>query len=123
MKPTNGMLRPAVERRRRPRAALNWPILITRGSSPHPMETTTINVSSEGFYCLLPEAVTAGERVECTIRIPAPNPDRSDAALRLQCRAQVLRVENYGVPGIFGVACRIEDYTVARLTPEHMPPA
>jgi len=87
------------------------------------METTTINVSADGFYCLLPEAVAAGERVDCTIRIPAHNQDRSDAALCLQCRAQVLRVENYGVPGIFGVACRIEDYTVARITPERMPSA
>jgi len=123
MKPTNGMLGPAVERRKRPRAALRWTVLVTRGSSRHPMETTTINVSADGFYCLLPEAVAAGERVDCTIRIPAHKQDRIDAALCLQCRAQVLRVENYGVPGIFGVACRIEDYTVARITPERMPSA
>src|SRR4030095_3476100 len=44
MKPTNGRLGPAVERRKRPRAALRWTVLVTRGSSRHPMETTTINV-------------------------------------------------------------------------------
>jgi hypothetical protein len=121
MKPGNGILGPVAERRKRPRAALHWAILITRGAYCQPLETTTINVSSEGFYCLLSEAVTAGERVECTIRIPARSQDRSDVWLCLQCRAQVLRVEKYGVPGIFGVAFRIEDYTVARLTPDRLP--
>jgi hypothetical protein len=123
MKPGNRTATPVAERRKRPRAALHCALLITRSAHGQPLETTTVNVSSEGFYCLLSEAVTAGERVECTIRIPARSQDRSDVWLCLQCRAQVLRVDQYGVPGMVGVAFHIEDYTIARLTPDRLPRA
>jgi len=110
--PSNGERMPAGERRRRPRAALHWAILITSKGAGHPIASTIKNISSQGFYCLVQESFQAGEYLECAVLIPAQNSADSEDLLCLQCRARVLRVDPATADGACGIACQIEDYSV-----------
>src|SRR5207249_1316068 len=101
------------ERRRRPRAALNWQIHISRNGHSHLITTTSKNISSEGFYCLAQELFKPGECVTCTIFIPTQQAGKSEDTVCLRCHVRVLRVEPAAMSGTFGVACQIEDYTVS----------
>jgi len=70
----------------------------------------TENLSSEGFYCVAPQRVAAGD-YECIVRIPAHAPQNPRQVLSLRCQAEVLRVEPLGNAG-FGIAARIRSYRV-----------
>jgi hypothetical protein len=104
---------PLGERRRRPRAALQWRIHIYRSGHSDPLVSTSKNISSQGFYCLAQESCEPGECLECSIFIPTQQ--AGEDTLRLKCSARVLRVEPAPNAG-FGLACQIEDYTLERLS-------
>jgi hypothetical protein len=98
------------ERRRRPRVAVFWPLYLSRERSHCPLQSRTTNLSSEGFYCLVSIPFTVGEKILCDILIPS----HVASALSLHCRATILRVETAGVESSYGIACRIEEYSVIR---------
>ena len=110
------------ERRSRPRVALQWVVHVSRPGGKHPVASLTRNVSSQGFYCLVQEALESGERVECTVVIPIPKSTRSDEVLWLKCQARVLRVEP-AEDTAFGTAFQIEEYTVVHPSPAQVSPA
>jgi hypothetical protein len=104
-----------VERRRRPRVRVHWPVLLFRRQtdkrsedSGATVETITRNLSSEGFYYLSGKRFTAGEWLRCRLQILPNNPGGVES--RLECRVQVMRVEDNVTNGLHGVACRTEDY-------------
>ena len=99
------------ERRRRTRIPLCWTVYLLRDASDRPIESRTKNISSEGFYCYVPEPLNAGDIIRCIIHVPAADPARSERTITIHCRARILRVEAVSV-ATFGVACRIEDYAV-----------
>jgi hypothetical protein len=105
------------ERRRRSRAALQWVVHVSRGGGQHVIASRTRNVSSEGFYCLVQEPFESGERVECTVCIPVPKSTRSDDVLWLKCQARVLRVEAVMAETAYGVAFKIEEYSIVPIAP------
>lgn len=74
-----------------------------------------MNISSDGFYCMAPRPFTPGEWIECDILVPTLADPHRDL-LVLRCRAQVLRVETTGKEDAYGLACRIEDYSVGTLS-------
>src|SRR4051794_1976227 len=82
------------ERRKRARLALAWTVYIMRSDDDHPLECRTKDLSSEGFYCYLPQPLTAGDSIRCIICIPATAPAVHERALSLNCKARVVRVEN-----------------------------
>jgi len=103
------------ERRRRARATLHWIVYMKRPSLETQVRAETLNLSSDGFYCLAPRPFLAGETLECTIVLPPS--DHGEEERRLSGRATVLRVEPAGAPQ-FGIACRLEDYSLdARSSP------
>jgi hypothetical protein len=104
-----------VERRRRPRVQVHWPILLFRGEGGEDgkdgdatVETITQNLSSQGFYYLSGERFTVGEWLLCSLQILPNDPGGGES--RLECRVQVVRVEDNVVEGLYGIACRTEDY-------------
>jgi PilZ domain len=98
------------ERRRRPRTLVHWPVLLFREHGDEVIETTTQNLSSCGFYCLLGSSVSAGESLFCRLHVPLPEAPRRKSFGVLECRVRVTRTEPALAEGLFGVACRIEDY-------------
>ena len=108
------------ERRKRPRIALHWPVRLFRQASGSPVESTTENLTSNGFYCVSKEPFRLGEQLACIIAIPDTSLSYSASAIRLQCRVKVMRVENQSDG--FGLGCQIEDYELlinSKGTQEH----
>ncbi len=96
------------ERRKRKRIALHWPVRLFRDPATPSVESTTENLTSNGFYCISKEPFELGERLECIIAIPAGSFGYNESPIRLQCRVRVARVE--GQQEGFGLGCYIEDY-------------
>jgi hypothetical protein len=106
------------ERRKRKRIPLHWPIRLFRQSSTPSVESTTENLTSNGFYCVSSEPFQLGEWVECIIAIPADSLGYSNAPVCLQCRSRVMRVENQTAG--FGLGCYIESYDLlSHVKPMH----
>jgi hypothetical protein len=96
------------ERRKRKRIALHWPIRLFRDPAAPSVESTTENLTSNGFYCVSKEPFELGERLECIIAIPSGSFGYNESPIRLQCRVRVARVEDQQEG--FGLGCYIEDY-------------
>jgi hypothetical protein len=102
------------ERRNRARIQVHWPVLFFRTDPPEAVESVTQNLSSRGFYCFSKVPLTVGEILACTIRVPAHDPAGKELDRQLDCKVRVTRVEADAAEGLFGIACRLEDYHVAR---------
>ena len=102
------------ERRARARTQVHWHVLLLRDAGGRAIETVTQNLSSSGFYCFSSIGLTPGERIFCTLRVPAHEPDNDGSSVSLECNAVVMRSE-LTPGGEFGVAFRIEDYHLGRL--------
>jgi hypothetical protein len=96
------------ERRKRKRIALHWPVRLFRHQGTPSVESTTENLTSNGFYCVSQEPFHLGERLECIIAIPAGSFGYSNSPISLQCRVRVTRVEDQ--TSGYGLGCYIEDY-------------
>jgi len=99
-----------VERRKRARNQLHWPLLLFRNQPSDAVESLTRDLSSSGFYCITSIAFTPGERLICTLRVPTHDPNGKLLEQWLECKVRVVRVEPQGTEGTFGLACQIEDY-------------
>jgi hypothetical protein len=115
---TNGMggnSRTLMERRKRVRTNLHWPVLMFRerpGSEA--IETSTINLSSSGFFCSTSISLTEGEQLFCSIKIPTHSPHGKHLEHTLECKVHVVRIVQE-MDNTFGIACRIVDYHLAHL--------
>jgi len=97
------------ERRRRGRSRVHWPILLFRNQiGEDTVQTITQNLSSQGFYCLSRKPFTVGELLLCKLQIPTNDPGGGESYL--ECRVQVVRVEENVVNGQYGIACKTLDY-------------
>jgi hypothetical protein len=106
---TTGLDNPT-ERRRRPRLRLRLPVYFFREGGQEPLPATTLNISSEGFYCLSNVAFKLGQVLGCLLVVPTHDPDARERKTGLDCRVRVVRVSNLEIDHLFGVACQIEDY-------------
>jgi hypothetical protein len=98
------------ERRKRKRVALHWRVRLFRQSGQW-FDTTTEDLSSEGFYCICREPFKPGERLGCVVVVPGERLGFAEPSLRLQCHIIVRRLEH--LTEGFGLGCHIEDYAVA----------
>jgi hypothetical protein len=96
------------ERRKRKRIALHWPVRLFRDPATPSIESTTQNLTSNGFYCVSTQPFNLGERLECIIAIPAGSFGYAESPMCLQCRVRVARIEDQRDG--FGLGCYIEDY-------------
>ena len=112
---------PVVEtdRRRRVRLALALHIRLFRTNGSPPIDSSTKNVSSQGFYCFVSEALAVGEHIRCVLALPSFDPIHRDRLIGLDCHARVVRVESLG-PGEYGIGCAIERYQVIQLHKEQI---
>ena len=104
------------ERRKRKRVPLHWPVRLLRKPGNTPVESTTEELSSEGFYCIIKEPFKRGVRLQCQIVIPGKSLGLPESSIRLQCHVTVKRVELVGSG--YGLGCQIEDYSLVTDSPE-----
>jgi hypothetical protein len=100
---------PHRERRRRARTNLHWPVLF-RYHRADPVASVTENLSSHGFYCLSQTPFTSGELLLCWLTVPTHDPSAAKGTMQVECNVRVVRSEATSEEGLFGIACRIEDY-------------
>jgi len=98
------------ERRKRVRSRLHWQVHLPALDGMQAIESTTRDVSSNGFYCSSPVPFVPGERMVCVVKVPAYSPAREDWMLSLECKVRIARVEPVGDEGCYGLGCEIEDH-------------
>jgi hypothetical protein len=104
------------ERRKRRRVAVQWQLRIWK-SPQDCLFTRTVNISTDGFYCLSPEPLTPGDALIAILEIPQVGAAQDYRALLLRCEISVLRVETLIGSSSCGIAGKILNYSVLR-TPE-----
>ena len=97
------------DRRNRRRLAVHWPVRLFGRIATKSLESTTENLSSEGFYCISSIKFKTGERLRCQIVMSAATLGL-DTPIVLECHVTVRRVEH--LERCFGLGCHIEDYSV-----------
>jgi len=105
------------ERRRRPRLRLAYSLRLYRFGEAFPIDTTTEDISCEGFFCFIDYPFSVGESLECELVISGPTM-RADQDMVLRCRADVVRVVPQADHTFFGVGCQLSDYTFSKRTVE-----
>jgi PilZ domain len=106
----------SVERRKRTRMQLHWPLRFHKTTAEGTLETVTADISSEGFYCLVKAGnFVPGEALACTLGVPARYPVLASPAMSVDCLVRIVRIDPAKEDGLNGVGCRIEEYrTVVR---------
>jgi len=104
----------APERRRRPRLMLAYPLRLFRIGNGSQVETQTVNISCEGFFCITKSYFSPREKLDCELVLIGGNDQPADEAIVLRCRAEVVRVVRENEHSAFGLGCRVADYTVER---------
>jgi hypothetical protein len=99
-----------VDRRSTARLELTYAVYLSRPGEAFGIVTKTENVSSKGFYCLSKQPFFPGEILDCEMAIPG-GLEAND--LILSGVVEVLRVIPRGIARGFGLACRLESYTIA----------
>jgi PilZ domain len=98
------------ERRTRNRVLLRCPLRLYRRGYSQPFDGETKDLSSAGFYCLVRESFFPGDNLDCILTVPAENFSFNTNNVNLHCEVKVTRVDNQ--PAGFGVACRIDHYSL-----------
>lgn len=101
------------ERRRRPRINVQWPLWILVTGN-HEICTRTINLSSDGFFFYSPETLNPGEPLIAILDFPCGKGSNQGAVLRFRCEARVVHVQSYPDSKMYGVGCRILEYSILR---------
>lgn len=101
-----------LDRRRRPRLMLAYPVRLFRVGYGSRVETRTENISCEGFYCITESFFSPGEKLDCELVLTSESARPFDDIIILRCRAEVVRVERDHESATFGVGCRVGEYTV-----------
>jgi hypothetical protein len=101
------------DQRSNPRFQLTYAVALSRPREAFGVATKTENVSCGGFYCLSARPFWPGERLDFEMAIPDVGPSRFQANdLFLHGVVEVLRVMSRGIGKGFGLACRLERYTI-----------
>jgi hypothetical protein len=98
------------ERRRRRRFPLRCALEFEKEGQT--FSSSTLNISSQGFYCVVDQALAPGEKLHCRVDVMPGHTSLSLPGMSLNCHVVVIRSEPHG--GGQGVACWIENYSVAR---------
>ena len=98
------------ERRKKKRIRIDWGILLFPRQQPEAINSTTVNLSSRGFYCLTPLVISAGEVLICSLAVPVHDRDQANPEPYLRCRARVIHVIPQGPNGPWGIGCAIDEY-------------
>jgi hypothetical protein len=94
------------------RLPLTYPLFLSRPGEACRVVTKTENVTSKGFYCVSARRFLLRERLDCEMLIPLGS-SGFPGDLVLHALVEVLRVTPRGLDRGFGMACRLESYTIA----------
>jgi len=109
----NGLIpKVQTDRRSRQRLQVRWPIRLMAANTV--VQTQTIDVSRDGFYCYSTSAFSPGADIRAVIEIPCPCDLSAAPALVLRCDVCVIRVEFKADGSGYGLGCKILDYCVCR---------
>jgi hypothetical protein len=100
------------ERRIRVRTKVHWPVVF-RYRHGEALESVTENLSSQGFYCLSQTPIPSGEALLCWLTVPTHDPSGVKGTVMVECHVRVVRSDAPTAEGLYGIACRIEDYRLA----------
>lgn len=107
-----GQMESTRERRRVPRFNLHCIVRFLGSEDELDMIAETRDVSISGLFCRAPSRLVPRARVTCILEFPTHNCGLEWAGLRLRCKAEVVRVEPPDSERQFGIACRIDQYSV-----------
>jgi len=99
-----------IERRKRTRMQVHWSLYFEQSATAEVAETTTHNLSSDGFYCHTRTRFVPGEIRTCTLGVPTRHPDLGTRVRLVQCRVRVIWVDSIEETGLWGVGFQLEDY-------------
>jgi hypothetical protein len=99
-----------LNRRKRTRAQLHWPLSFALTGTAETVQTITQDLSSDGFYCIANARFVPGEARHCTLLVPTHHPGGENSPLHVLCKVRIIRVEVTGERGFYGVGCQIMDY-------------
>ena len=100
----------SMNRRKRTRAQLHWPLSFSLTGTTDTVQTITQDLSSDGFYCIANARFVPGEARHCTLLVPTHHPGGENSPLHVLCKVRIIRVEVTGERGFYGVGCQIMDY-------------
>jgi hypothetical protein len=100
----------SMNRRKRTRAQLHWPLSFPLTGTTETVQTITQDLSSDGFYCIANARFVPGEARHCTLLVPTHRPGGENSPLHVLCKVRIIRVEVTGERGFYGVGCQIIDY-------------
>jgi len=100
----------ALDRRKRTRAQVHWPITFSLSGTTDIIQTVTHDLSSGGFYCTASARFVPGETRDCTLALPFRHSEGGSGALLVLCKVRIIRVEVMAEGGFYGVGCQIMDY-------------
>jgi hypothetical protein len=104
-----------LDRRCRPHLRLALPVVLFRSEDWTRIETKTENLTCDSFYCVSERPFSLDEQLECELLIAGDGLSSvPEDDLYLRCQVRVVRVVPKGTKRGFGVACRLEDYTISR---------
>jgi hypothetical protein len=104
-----------LDRRCRPRLRLALPVVLFRPEDGTTIETKTENLTCDSFYCVSDQPLSLNEELQCELLIAGDGLSSvPEDDLYLRCQVRVVRVVPKGSKRGFGVACRLEDYTISR---------
>lgn len=106
------------ERRRHARLRLRIPVLLCCAESKSSVQSETVDISSDGFYCTSSEPFAPGDRLRCLLSIPSPR-DAMESELFLDAEIEVIRVLIDNETSGFGLGCRIAEYHVVSESNRH----
>lgn len=106
-----------LDRRRRYRARVRWPVQFHRRNDSDFFATETQDLSSEGFYCRSKTVFAQGELVDCTLQVPAHRREAPGGMLPVKCKVRIVRVDEPDGQGLHGIGCHIEDYHFPSIDP------
>jgi hypothetical protein len=101
------------ERRKHERLSLCVPVVFGAAHGATVVTCLTENISGNGFYCICPEPLVPGERLEVHILLPTHGSSRYPAKVDLACHVRVVRINSAGSSRGFGVGFEIENYTLS----------
>lgn len=106
----------AHDRRKRLRIPAQWKLFLFQGADTHPLETTTRDISSEGFYCFIPVPLLPGQMLQYLLLMPTSG--SSEPLLCLEGTAQIRRLEN--LKEGYGIGCQVQEYHILTLGPQEL---
>jgi hypothetical protein len=100
-----------IERRSRTRANLHITVFLFPIGASVVIRTQTENIASDAFFCYCDYPFSPGERIKFLLLLPDVRTD-SKTGIYLRGNAEIVRVSVGAIPSNFGVACRIDSYSV-----------